>query len=78
VAWFRGSKRRDRSDKPISLNKPESRTEAEQAVRESAARMNQVQQQRGVVIRLVDSLAEVRQENNFSEKIRAAMGGGTE
>jgi hypothetical protein len=60
---------------PVSLDKPDTRVEAERAVRESAARMNQVQRQRGAVARIVGSLAEVRRNNHFAENIKAAMGG---
>jgi len=37
--------------------------------------MNRVQRQRGAVVRVVESLAEIRRENHLSEKVRAAMGG---
>lgn len=78
MVWFRGNRKRDGSGRPartVSLAKPPARTEAEQAVRESAARMNRVQRQRGAVVRVVESLAEIRRENHLSEKVRAAMGG---
>lgn len=79
VVWFLGRKRDARkSDEGggVSLDKPESRTEAERAVRESAERQQEATGQRGVVSKLVYSLAEVRKDNHFAEGIRTAMLGG--
>jgi len=79
VVWFLGKRRTRRNpeeDTGVSLIKPQERTEAEQALRESAARKSAVQSQRGRVARAVDSLAEVRKRNNFAEGIRTAMLGG--
>lgn len=75
---FRGKKHNDSPD-PVILDKAsnlEQRREAEQAVRESLVRASRVAQQRGVVARLVASLAEVREQNHFADGIRAAMGSG--
>lgn len=80
VVWFlakRPKSHRPRRDtRPVDIGKPESRVEAEQAVRESAARSNAIARQRGAVTRLVSSLAEVRRNNHFADNIRSAYGGG--
>lgn len=79
VVWFLGRKGHVRSpedsDAHVELDKPDTRIEAQQAVRDSVARSQQVTGQRGVVSRVVTSLAEIRRENHFGENIRAAMGG---
>jgi len=72
--WFRGK----RKASAVSITKPDNlpeRREAEQAVRESAVRGMQAASQRGVVARVVGSLAEVRERNHFAESIKAALGG---
>ena len=77
MVWFlsRKSKHDGAPTKPVKLDKPEGRVEAERAVRESAARADAVTRQRGMVNRVVNSLAEIRRNNHFAENIKAAMGG---
>lgn len=71
--WFLGKRRRK-----VNLTKPDNlaeRREAEQALRESAARQSEVVKQRGVVASVASSLAEVRKRNHFARGIKIAMGG---
>lgn len=79
TVWFLG-KRRTRpnpdSTAGVSLDKPRERTEAEQALKDSAARHDAVRSQRGRVAKTVRSLAEIREQNHFAESIRTAMLGG--
>lgn len=76
VVWFLGKgKPRKPDDHSIELSKPDSRLEAQRAVQESAARNEKATQQRGAVSRLAHSLAEIRENNHFADKIRIAMGG---
>lgn len=78
VVWFLGSRRPKTTRvkaESVALDKPEGRVEAEQAVRESAARSKEITRQRGAVTRVVSSLAEVRKNNHFADNIRAAYGG---
>lgn len=75
VVWFRGRKRAPKSTDHVELVKPDTRIEAQQAVRESLARSAKVTGQRGVVARVVTSLVEIRRENHFADNIRTAMGG---
>ncbi|QJD53975.1 hypothetical protein SEA_GALACTICA_27 [Streptomyces phage Galactica] len=81
MVWFLGRKRKehkpDRGSGGVSIAKSPGVQEAQRAVKESAARHRSIADQRGVVERVVSSLAEVRKENHFSEKVRYAMGGGT-
>ena len=77
VVWFLGRRRTPRrdpdNDPGVSLAKPVERVEAEQAVRESLARQSAVRSQRGMVSRVVHSLAQIREENHFADKVRTAM-----
>ena len=78
VVWFLGRKPKARpAPESIELDKSPSRVEAQQALHESAARNAEATGQRGLVTRVVSSLAEVRENNHFAENIRAAMGGDT-
>jgi hypothetical protein len=77
--WFLG-KGKPREPDPVvedavELTKPDSRLEAQRAVQESAARGAAAARQRGAVSRLAHSLAEIRENNHFADKIRIAMGG---
>lgn len=79
VVWFLGRKTK-KSPPPgstdcVDLEKPDSRVEAQRALRESAERKSAIQSQRGAVTRVAQSLAEIRKNNHFAESIRAAMGG---
>ncbi|QNJ57635.1 hypothetical protein SEA_KEANU_29 [Streptomyces phage Keanu] len=76
--WFLSRKRKTPRHRPttsVPLKKNEGELEARRAVKESAARQDAVTGQRGIVERVVGSLAEVRRNNHFGENIRAAMGG---
>lgn len=77
VVWFLGKHPKNTRLKveSVMLEKPEGRVEAEQAVRESAARSSAITRQRAAVSRVVHSLAEIRENNHFADKIRTAMGG---
>jgi hypothetical protein len=78
VVWFLGKgkpREPDRTHDEVELLKPDSRLEAQRAVQESAARNEKATQQRGAVSRLAHSLAEIRENNHFADKIRIAMGG---
>lgn len=76
VVWFLGRKKTSKdTPKGVRITKSEGLQEAQRAVQESAARHREVSNQQGVVARVVHSLAEVRENNNFAAKIRTAMGG---
>lgn len=76
VVWFLGRKR---AAKPktggVKMAKSEGLREAQRAVQESAARKERVSSQQGVVSRVTHSLAEIRRDNHFADRIRIAMGG---
>ena len=77
VAWFL---KRKKTPKPktsggVKIVKSEGLREAQRAVQESAARKEQVSRQQGAVSRVAHSLAEIRQNNHFADRIRTAMGG---
>lgn len=76
VVWFLGRKK---TPKPksggVKMAKSEGLREAQRAVQESTARKEQVSSQKGAVARVAHSLAEIRQNNHFADKIRIAMGG---
>lgn len=76
VVWFLGRKPKARPNlEHVELDKPDGRIEAQQAVNEANTRHRLIAGQRGIVDRVVSSLAEVRKNNHFAENIRAAMGG---
>lgn len=52
-------------------------SEAEQAVRESAARLDETRAQTPGIRELAAELRRAREQNHFAERIRAALGGGS-
>lgn len=77
VVWFLGRKKtpKPKQDSTVNITKSDGLQEAQLAVRESAARKERVSKQKGTVSRVTNSLAEIRQNNHFADKIRTAMGG---
>lgn len=68
MAWFLGRKRHQAPmSEPVTLDKPEGRVEAEQAVRDSVQRASVVTRQRRAVLKVAKSLAEHR-NTHFAEE----------